>query len=114
LNDGQKSDQNTISRAKLIMHEKINQNIDLNGLAASLGVGYSKFRIDFKSQTGFAPLQYFLLLKIAKAKTLLLNTNMSTKEIAFELGFESDLYFRRLFKKKENVTPNKFRRQNRR
>ena len=101
-----------VSRAKSTMYKNINTSIDLNEIASILGVSYSKFRLDFKKQTGLSPLQYHLLLKIEKSKELLLNTNKSQKEIAFELGFESDVYFNRLFKRKTGLAPGKFRNQN--
>lgn len=98
-----------ISRTKGIMYKNINGSINLLEIASNLGISYSKFRIDFKKQTGVSPLQYHLLLKIEKSKELLLNSNKSQKEIAYELGFESDVYFNRLFKKKTSFTPKQFR-----
>ena len=98
-----------ISRAKRIMYKHINTSLDLPTVASNLGVSYSKFRLDFKKQTGVSPLQYYLLLKIEKSKELLLNSDKPQKEIAFELGFESLHYFNRLFKKKTKVTPKQFR-----
>jgi AraC-like DNA-binding protein len=100
-----------VSSAKKNMYSNINKSIDLVQIASELGVSYSKFRIDFKKQTGVSPLQYYLLLKIEKSKELLLNTNKSQKEIAFGLGFESDVYFNRLFKRKTGSAPGKFRNQ---
>ncbi|WPR70122.1 AraC family transcriptional regulator [Flavobacterium sp. NG2] len=98
-----------ISKAKSLMYKNIKQSIDLEKMATELGVSYSKFRIDFKTQTGVSPLQYYLLLKIEKSKELLLNSNKNQKEIAYELGFESDFYFNRLFKQKTGLTPGQFR-----
>lgn len=98
-----------VSRAKHVMNERIDEEIDFIRLAKNLGISYSKFRSDFKHQTGIPPLQYFLLLKIEKAKNLLLTTTASSKQIAFDLGFESDFYFCRLFKKKTGLSPQKFR-----
>ncbi len=98
-----------VAYAKHLMYKKINNNIDLKKIAADYGVSYSKFRIDFKKQTGTSPLQYYLQLKIERAKELLLQSNKTQKEIAFSLGFESDYYFNRLFKSKVGVTPKEFR-----
>ncbi len=98
-----------ISRAKHIMNGKIDEEIDFEVLAKNLAISYSKFRSDFKRQTGLPPLQYFLLLKIEKAKGLLIHTDISSKQIAYDLGFESDFYFCRLFKKKMGLTPKEFR-----
>jgi len=98
-----------VSRAKHIMYKQINESINLEEIATEFGVSYSKFRADFKKQTGTSPLQYFLLLKIEKSKDLLLQTNKTQKEIAYSLGFESDYYFNRLFKQKIGMTPRQFR-----
>ena len=98
-----------VTVAKRQMYENINTSLDLIKIASELGVSYSKFRLDFKKQTGVSPLQYHLLLKIEKSKELLLNTNKSQKEIAYELGFESNYYFNRLFKSKTGLAPGKFR-----
>lgn len=102
-----------ISRAKYIMNEKIDEEIDFKILALNLRISYSKFRSDFKRQTGLPPLQYFLLLKIEKAKFLLLNTNINSKQIAYDIGFESEHYFCRLFKQKTGMSPAQFRIQRR-
>ncbi|WP_242204064.1 AraC family transcriptional regulator [Aestuariivivens insulae] len=98
-----------VSRAKGMMYKNIDQSIDLLNIAIDLGVSYSKFRSDFKIQTGISPLQYYLLLKIEKSKELLLNTKMTQKEIAYKLGFESAYYFNRLFKRKTGLAPGQFR-----
>jgi AraC-like DNA-binding protein len=78
-----------------------------------MGISYSTFRRDFKRQTGLSPLQYHLLLKIEKAKELLINTELKAKEIAYKLGFDSDYYFCRLFKQKTGISPAQFRAQRR-
>ncbi|TWO34575.1 helix-turn-helix domain-containing protein [Seonamhaeicola sediminis] len=98
-----------VAQAKRTMYDHLDSTLNLKKIAQELGVSYSKFRIDFKRQTGISPLQYHLLLKIEKSKELLLNTNKSQKEIAFELGFESDVYFNRLFKRKTGLAPGQFR-----
>lgn len=98
-----------VSQTKNLMYERINETIDLKTIAQNFGISYSKFRMDFKQQTGISPLQYHLLLKIEKAKELLIHTNKNQKEIAYSLGFESDYYFNRLFKQKTGITPKQFR-----
>jgi AraC-like DNA-binding protein len=101
-----------ISKAKYLMHKKIDEDIDFHTFCKNHSVSYSKFRANFKNQTGFAPLQYFLLMKIEKAKNLLNNTDLSAKQIAFKLGFKSDHYFGRLFKSRVGLTPQVFRTRN--
>ncbi len=102
-----------ISKAKYLMHKKIDEEVDLHVFCKNHGISYSKFRSDFKHQTGFAPLQYFLLMKIEKAKDLLNNTDLRAKQIAYNLGFKSDHYFCRVFKMKTGLTPQEFRSKSR-
>lgn len=109
INTNEDSLSTMVSRTKHLMYKQIYESIDLEQIASEFGVSYSKFRADFKKQTGTSPLQYHLLLKIEKAKEMLLRTQKTQKEIAFLLGFESDYYFNRLFKQKAGITPKQFR-----
>lgn len=98
-----------ISKAKYLMHNKIDDNVDFHSFCSNHSISYSKFRADFKQQTGFAPGQYFLLIKIEKAKELLKTRNYTAKQIASKLGFKTDHYFSRIFKLKTGLTPLEFR-----
>jgi AraC-like DNA-binding protein len=83
--------------------------VDYNRLAKKLGVGYSTFRRIFKQQTGLAPSQYQLHLRLLKAEDLLRNTLIPVGEIAEQLGFESLYYFSRIYKKKQGHSPTESR-----
>jgi len=98
-----------IEKAKIIMTENIHRQIDIQEIATNLGTSYSWFRKAFKEYTGYAPAQYFQELKLRKAKELLTETNLSIKEIAYELDFSSYEYFLSFFKKRVGVTPSEYR-----
>lgn len=98
-----------IERAKVIMLENIHKDINIQEIANNLGISYSLFRKEFKEYTGYAPSQYFQELKLRKAKELLAETNLSVKEISYELNFNSYEYFLSFFKKKVGVTPIEYR-----
>lgn len=102
---------NNINRAKNYMREHICENISMENLADNIGMGYSKFRKDFKQITGLSPNRYFIEMKLEKSKAMLLNGDMSCKEIAFSLGFDSPPYFTKMFRARVGVTPQEFRRQ---
>lgn len=57
------------------------------------------------------PLQVIHERIALEAKRLLLYTDKSTKEIAFELGFEEVPHFSRFFKKQVNLPPSAFKEQ---
>lgn len=62
-----------------------------------------------KKETGKTTTEHLQLYLIDKAKNILLNPNKSVSEVAYELGFEYPQYFSRLFKKKEGISPSKYR-----
>lgn len=66
----------------------------------------------FKQQTGFSPYDYVLMMRLNKAKELLLKTDMYIAEIAYETGFNSEANFVYCFKNIEGISPGKFRKLN--
>ena len=62
-----------------------------------------------KLLTGQSTQQHIHDKLIEKAKEKLSTTNLSISEIAYELGFEHQASFTRLFRNKTGVSPNKFR-----
>jgi len=99
----------TIQKACLVIRENINKNINIEKLAQDLCIDYSIFRKLFKEYTGISPGQYHLSLRIRQAKELLINTNLSIKEISYRLGFESIFYFSRVFKSKTGINPTEYK-----
>ena len=62
-----------------------------------------------KKETGKNTKEHIDFYMMQKAKSLLLTTDSSIGEIAYNLGFEYSQSFSKLFKKKSGVTPNEFR-----
>jgi len=98
-----------ICKARLLFVSNINNEFSPEQAAKELMIGYSNFRKLFKTYTGISPGQYYIQLKIEKAKKLLCNPAIPVKEIAYELRFESHFYFSKLFKEKTGLTPTAFR-----
>ncbi len=94
-----------VEKAKFLMEENADQPMTVETIGEKLGVGLERFYEAFKAYTGMTPYQYFIQLKINKAKDLLDREEASVKEVAFALGFEDPYYFSRLFKKKTGVAP---------
>ncbi len=98
-----------IQNARFMIRENIEAGVDWEKLADENNIGYSYFRKTFKKYTGFSPHQYQLEMKLYRAKELLLTTEKSIKQIAYEMGFDSTHYFSRLFKKKTGSNPSELR-----
>ena len=98
-----------IHKAMFLLRESLEEQINIQNLAHSLPMGYSKFRKLFKTVTGLSPHQYHIDLRIDKAKELLHSTQLNINEIAYQVGFDSEFYFSNLFKKKTGTSPNHYR-----
>ncbi|HNX73566.1 MAG TPA: AraC family transcriptional regulator [Spirochaetales bacterium] len=91
-----------------IFQAHIYSSLDMESLAKDLNLNYATFREDFKGYTGLSPYQYFLEMKINKAKEMLSDGVLSVKEVSYKLAFQSPYYFSRLFKKKTGVVPSQW------
>ena len=100
-----------MNRARLRIRESLESNLTIQKIAEELGIGYSNFRKLFKEYTGVAPAMYQQELRLQRAKEMLSTTNISIKEIAYRLNFDSPDYFSAKFKIKTGRKPSDFRRE---
>jgi len=77
----------------LYMQQQINANIALNDLCKHFNYSPSRFSSLFKQKTGYAPIDYFIQMKMQKASQQLDFTNRSIKDIALSMGFDDPYYF---------------------
>lgn len=85
------------------------ENITLDSLAALIYRSRSQAIRIFKKAYSITPYKYILNEKIETAKTMLSNTNMPIKEIAFTLSFSDEHYFSNMFKKITGIPPKQYR-----
>ena len=100
-----------INRARLRIREAVESNLTIQQIAEESGMSYSNFRKLFKVYTGMSPALYQQDLKLQRAKELLTATDMSIKEIAYRLNFDSPDYFSAKFKIKTGRKPSEMRQQ---
>ena len=94
-----------VNRARLRIRESLESDLTIQQVAEEMGISYSNFRKLFKEFTGIAPAMYQQELRLQRAKEMLSTTDMSIKEIAYRLNFESPDYFSAKFKSKMGVKP---------
>ena len=63
----------------------------------------------FKAATGVRATQYWQQLRIESAKDLLSASNLSIQEIAYQVGYQDQGQFTRLFKQYIDQTPKDYR-----
>lgn len=96
-------------KAQQCIRESLESTLSIQDIADKMGVSYSKFRKLFKEYTGLSPATYQQDLKLQRAKELLTTTNLSIKEIAYRLNFDSPDYFSAKFKIKTGRKPSEMR-----
>lgn len=85
------------------------QNISVTGISELFETSISSLSRLFKKNMGIGLLDYIHKLRLEDAKELLINTDMSIKNIAEKVGYYNDVAIIRAFKRYEGVTPGKFR-----
>ena len=105
------SHKDMINRARLRIREALESNLTIQEIADELSMSYSNFRKLFNEYTGLSPAVYQQDLKLQRAKELLSTTDLSVKEIAYRLNFDSPDYFSAKFKIKTGRKPSEMRRK---
>lgn len=90
-----------------------NCDLTLTFLADEFHVSAIYVSKSVKKVSGISFIDYLNRLRIDEAKRILSETDESVRDIAGEIGYDSDKNFIRVFKKYEGVTPGQFRKMNR-
>jgi transcriptional regulator GlxA family with amidase domain len=101
-----------IGRSIAYMVEHLDQPLQVSTLAAQASVSPSHYFALFKRQTGTAPIDFFIRLRMNHARDLLDSTGSSVKEIAAAMGYDDPFYFSRVFKSVHRVAPAEYRKRN--
>lgn len=83
--------------------------ITLEELSGISGVSRQHLCLLFRNILGMRPMEYTARRRIQAAKELLTGTPMSVESIAEEVGFGSESYFCKQFRRYEGITPTAFR-----
>jgi len=88
--------------------------ITLTDIAGASHLSMSRLAHLFKEQMGITLVDYITSVRIERARYLLLATNQSCTEICFEVGYNNQSYFTRVFRELVGMPPRRFRERNRR
>ena len=87
------------------------ESISVNKIADELYLNKNYISHIFKEETGYSLISYVILLRINRAKVLLMKTDHSITEIATECGYDDFTYFSRQFKKSVGMSPSLYRKK---
>ena len=99
-----------LKRVSAVINKRLSDpNLNVETLSEEIGMSRGHFQRKFKSITGQNPNEYIRTVRLNTAADLLLNKDISIKEIADITGFGSQSYFCTLFLKQFNVSPKQYR-----
>lgn len=110
--DGNSLKQNTrdiSSKAIVFIKKNLQSGISVSDVANNLNISREYLTRIFSKQLGVTPSVYIRNEKLQKALNLLISTDLSIKEIAYETGFKNTKLFRTRFKIEFGFTPSQYR-----
>ncbi|MGK0270876.1 MAG: AraC family transcriptional regulator of arabinose operon [Cocleimonas sp.] len=111
LKTNQQGVEERIKKSVVVMQQNIGRHMRLDELAAISGWSPTHYSALFKNQMNTAPIEFFTRLKMQIACNKLKLTREPIQNIATSLGYKDALYFSRLFKRQNNLSPQNYRRE---
>ena len=99
-----------IRQAIALMKQDTAHELDVDALAARVGVSRAHFFTLFQRDTQVTPLVYANVLRFEAAVERLTHSNESLGELAHDLGFSAPGHFSRFFRQHLGITPSDYRR----
>ena len=97
-----------VKAAKEYLEEHYADDITLEAMAEHVNISPQYFSKLLKKSTGFNYIDWLSMLRVRKAKELLLNPNLTVSEVCFMVGYKDPNYFSRIFKKRIGITPSEY------
>ena len=91
------------------MNEHLADDFRLADLAHIADLSEYHFSRIFKRATGLSPSQYFIRLRMSRARHLLRETDRSIIDVGLEVGYSSPSHFSQVFRREVGVTPSAYR-----
>jgi AraC-like DNA-binding protein len=91
------------------MEQNLSEHIDLQNIAATVGMSHKYFCTYFKNQSGSTPITYLTTLRIRRACILLKDPTLSVLQVAGDCGFDNVSFFIKRFKEATGQTPGQYR-----
>lgn len=98
-----------VIQIQLWLNQNFNKSFQLADLAKKFDISNRHFDRRFKAATGKTPLRYLQEIRIANARELLKNSNLSILEVTHRVGYSDPAHFSALFKSLTRMTPSAFR-----
>lgn len=102
-----------MARAAAEIEARFGAPLPLEALAAELGLSPVQFTRRFRAAFGETPSRFLKSLRLARARRLLGDTELTLAEIAERCGYENGFYLSRVFTAETGLPPSEYRRRRR-
>jgi AraC family transcriptional regulator len=99
-----------LKRVLEYINGNLGKKITLSELAGVVNMSLYYFAVLFRQSTGLSPHQYVLNPLVERAKELLRDSKLSVLDVSFNVGFEHQNNFARVFRRVIGVSPTQFKR----
>lgn len=86
-----------------------NQDLNVDIIASQMGLERSQFYRKIKALTNYAPVELIRRLRLQRGRELLISTEKTIGEIAYEIGFSTPAYFTKCYRDAYGETPSQVR-----
>lgn len=97
------------NQLRRLAHEKVKENLKVVDFARIMNVSPNHLNKSVKTITSKSVSYLIDEVKLIEIKYLLYQSNLSIREIAYEMGYSDSSYFTRFFRKREGISPTEFR-----
>ncbi len=104
-------DERMVNAREYIDQHIFSQVLPEGVIAAKVGISVSQLNRLFSAQYGKTPRRYMEDRRLALAKRLLQGSDVSIKQLAFNMGFKQLSHFSSWFRRQADVSPRAFRRK---
>lgn len=102
------ADKQLVEQIVAFMRQNIKDSLSLDGLCKEFHLGKTRLKELFQSQLQSSVLEYFKLIKLEEAKSLIREKKYNLTEIGAQLGYASIHYFSRDFKRSTGMSPSEY------
>ena len=95
------------------IRDLIEENLDdpdlnVEELSRKLAISSTQLYRKIKALTGYSSVEFIRMIRLIRATELLVETQLSVKEVCYKTGFNNQSYFIKCFKEKYGVTPSEY------
>lgn len=106
------ADETFIKELTDYIHDHLSDSeLSVQQLAQHVNISRTQLYLNIKRLTEQTPSQFVLNIKMAQARKMILNTNMTSSEISYKLGYCNPNHFSRQFKEFYGTSPSEFRKK---